>query len=287
MEAPDDDITIITSFLDIGRGEWNNEWRRQPQYYVDSFLIYLRYPYKMVCYIDDQFIDQVLNEYEKSEYKNKRFIPINKDWLTENIHAWQNFEKERGILSSEQFMKIIQQRFHFMDMKNFDRTRNIEGYLFPENVYPEYTTVTHSKIDLMMHAINNNYVNTPYVSWCDFGIFYSQHKDGKYPNSVLDINKMHREKITMCVSNNVSPKDSNMFFVLVFAPETFWGGFISGKKDLFSSLQTLYHECLDEMHNNNITDDEQHVYLRCYLKNPELFHLVQTRNDPIMNIFSR
>jgi hypothetical protein len=282
----DDDITIITSFLDIGRGEWNNEWRRQPQYYIDSFLIYLRYPYRMVCYIDDRYIDDIIREYEKSEYRNKQFIPINIKWLRENIYAWQNFEKEKEILESKEYETIINHRFKFMDMNRFDVNRNIKGYLFPENVYPEYNVVNHAKIDFIMHSIQNNYVNTSHVCWCDFGLFYSYHKDGIYPNGILDINKLNREKINICVTNDVTVNDTNMYYVLLYAPETFLGGFIFGKKELMEKLQIMYHECLDDLHNNYITDDDQHVYLRCYLKNPDLFELFQTKDNHVMNIFS-
>ena len=55
-----DDITLVTAFLDIGRSTWTDEFARQPSFYVDSFMNYLNYPYKMVCYIDDKYIDQII-----------------------------------------------------------------------------------------------------------------------------------------------------------------------------------------------------------------------------------
>jgi hypothetical protein len=55
------------------------------------------------------------------------------------------------------------------------------------------------------------------------------------------------------------------------------------------SLQKLYHECIDELYYNFISDDDQHVYLRCYIKNPELFdlHIIESIEWPKgLTIFS-
>jgi hypothetical protein len=38
-------------------------------------------------------------------------------------------------------------------------------------------------------------------------------------------------------------------------------------------LQELYHQSLNEIYTNNISDDDQHIYLRCFLKEPQVFNL--------------
>ena len=43
-------ITIITGFLNINRGNWKNH-SRSAENYVDSFKKYLNYGYKMILYI--------------------------------------------------------------------------------------------------------------------------------------------------------------------------------------------------------------------------------------------
>jgi hypothetical protein len=35
----------------------------------------------MVVFIDDRYIQEVQEKYKKSQYKNKIFIPINKEWI--------------------------------------------------------------------------------------------------------------------------------------------------------------------------------------------------------------
>ena len=71
-----DDICIVTAFFDIGRGFWKDKYRRTTKFYIQSFLNYLDYPYKMVCYIDERCIDYILEHYTRSPHSNKIFIPI-------------------------------------------------------------------------------------------------------------------------------------------------------------------------------------------------------------------
>jgi hypothetical protein len=81
----DSDITLVTAFYDIGRENWEANFKRDVSFYIDSFLTYLDYDYKMICYIDDRYINKILEKYAESQYKNKLFIPINRNWLDENI----------------------------------------------------------------------------------------------------------------------------------------------------------------------------------------------------------
>ena len=37
--------------------------------------------------------------------------------------------------------------------------------------------------------------------------------------------------------------------------------------------QKLYHECLDELYQHQISDDDQHVMLRCFIKDQSIFKL--------------
>jgi hypothetical protein len=60
---------------------------------------------------------------------------------------------------------------------------------------------------------------------------------------------------------------------MLYAFELFIGAFYAGPTKLMIPFQELYHECVTEMLNNYVTDDDQHVYIQCYVKNPEIMHL--------------
>ena len=51
MTDTDNDITLVTAFIDIGRDKWQNqEFNRTTDFYINSFLTYLNYPYKTACF---------------------------------------------------------------------------------------------------------------------------------------------------------------------------------------------------------------------------------------------
>lgn len=259
----DNNITIVTAFFDICRDLFK-DFRREVTYYTNSFIHYLDYPYVMVCYIDDRYIEPILEKYEKSKYKNKRFIPINKQWLFDNIDAWKRLHIDKAIIDSDYYKELL-------DLPQSRR----RDFQFPENHSAKYNAINHSKIDFINHSIANNYINSAITCWCDFGYFETQQKSivSTLPKNTLDINKFHEQKISFILKNEINEKDMHMIYTLISPREVFTGTFFGGPTFLMKKLQKLYHNCIQEMYEKNVSDDDQHVFLRCYLSNPDLFDL--------------
>jgi hypothetical protein len=79
--------------------------------------------------------------------------------------------------------------------------------------------------------------------------------------------------MSFCLRNTLDGKDKDMIYTLIYAPEKFTGCFFAGPSNLMIKMQQLYHECLNELYDHNISDDDQHIYLRCFFKEPKLFNL--------------
>ena len=73
--------------------------------------------------------------------------------------------------------------------------------------------------------------------------------------------------------NGVKPEDSDVIRTLKEAREVFTGSFWGGPIDRMKDLYNLYHNSLNELYEMGVSDDDQHVYLRCYFSNPEIFEL--------------
>jgi hypothetical protein len=269
-----EDVCIVTAFFDIGRGFWSSQYKRTTKFYLQSFLNYLEYPYKMVCFIDDRCIDYVLEHYTRSHHSNKLFIPINKEWMENNIRAWQQMGKDEEIMKSQQYRDWIDHRKTFV-YPNGDAPADYTKHIFPENQDPRYNAINHAKVDFIAHAIKNGYVKESVTGWCDFGYFGTQHDNDKttFPTATIDKTYFKPDRITFFLRKDVDEKDTDPLYTLVYAPEVFTGTFWGGPTQLMSTLQTLYHETVDELYAVNISDDDQHIYLRCYLKNLNLFDL--------------
>jgi len=215
----------------------------------------------MIVFIDERYANEILQAYAKSKFQNKRFIVINESWMEQNIYAWRQFEKDNAIMQSEGYKRMVQHRI--------DRN-------YPENVYSKYNLINHSKIDFIHYAISQNLIcNDAIVCWTDFGYFRAiLHENPlEYPVTTLDVSKFNRDRITISTRNKIDEMDKDIFYTLTRAPEKISGAFFGGPVRMMSKFQKLYHECLNELYDNNVSDDDQHVYLRCIFRSPELFEV--------------
>ena len=257
-------IIMITAFFNINRENWN-VLNRNVDYYIESLKILLSTEKNIIVFIDDRYIelDFIQNYiYNINILKNKsKIIPINYGWLYTNSKSWQKNEICKNIMKSNDYINKVSKRIEAGN---------------PENIYPEYNTINHSKIDFIKYAIDNNMIeNNDLICWCDSGYHKSilHNNPFEFPYSNLDSNKFNDDKLNFCLRNKITENDKNINYTLINAPEVFTGSFFSGNIDLMNKLYSLYHECLDDMYNLNIADDDQHVYLRCFLKQPQLFEL--------------
>jgi hypothetical protein len=151
---------------------------------------------------------------------------------------------------------------------------NVREHLCPENIYPEYNAINHCKIDFIMYAIENKHIETSFTGWTDFGYFNTYHSDGSsLPSNILDTSNFDRNKITICLRRKIIENDKNMFFTLLYAYELFIGAFYAGPTHIMKRFQELYHDSVINLYKNSISDDDQHVYIQIYVRDPEIFNL--------------
>lgn len=261
-------ITLVTAFFDIGRESWNS-YQRTPEYYLESFnKMVCSYLYqKIIVFIDDKYMNNpIITKIINKPDKNKIFVPINMDWLYKNTDSWKKNNISQRIMDSEEYKTLLSERIS-------------RGY--PENIYSEYNTINHSKIDFIKYSIDNNLINeSELICWCDFGYYSSilHNNPSEYPESSLDLNKFNLTKLNFFIMNEIDEKDTDMTYTLLIAKEIFTGSFFAGSTKLMLELHELYHICLDELYRNNISDDDQHVYLKCYLKNRDIFQLFLSKH---------
>jgi hypothetical protein len=258
-------VVYVTAFYNINRGDWGYA-KRNIEYYLDSFKKFISSNKNIIAFIDERYINHdmfinYIDNVKKMGNNKTTFIPINMEWLLNNCETWRKNHISEKIMNSDEYKNKVQHRINVG---------------IPENIYSSYNTINHCKIDFIKYAIDNHYVDhSDFICWCDFGYYNSILKSNpdNYPYADLDLRKMNHNKLNFCLRNKIGLNDLNMYYTLVCAPEVFTGSFFAGNIEKMNELYYLYHVCLDELYNNNISDDDQHVYLRCFMKNPDLFEL--------------
>jgi hypothetical protein len=249
-------ITLVSAFYDIGRTQWDT-YVRSTQTYIDSFKNYYSIDYHMIVFIDSRYIHLLTNT------PSITFIPINEIWLKNNT-IWSKIEIARSIMNSEKYKTLV--------------ARRIENGS-PETLFPEYNFINHCKIDFINYAIHHGYINSELVAWSDFGYHNSVFKNdiSRFPKENLNTS-FFNSKITMWTMNEITEKDFDPWYTVQNEKVIFTGGFYGLPTTMVPEFHKLYHDSLDELHNLGICDDDQHIYLRCYRKNPELFEIHLDKN---------
>ena len=246
-------ICYVSAFLDIGREKWHTYPRDISTYlrafspYVDMFKRDLP-NHEMIVFIDKVHHQALLNLVKDSKIK---CIPIDEDFMKENIHVWSMLDKETEIMNSAEYKDAF-----------YNRMSN------PENTQPKYTLINHAKIDFVNHAMS--LTTAEYFAWVDFGYF--QHICN-IPTNPLSLHKLDCDKVNYQILNNLDDNDSDIIYTISEAPERFGGFFFFGNRAVLQEYQKLYHSVLKEFQELNLADDDQHVAMRCYFAKPEMFKL--------------
>jgi hypothetical protein len=248
-------ICYISAYLDIGRSTWEKNTRRTFDEYMEDFMPYISLMSKsdgnihcMIVYIDEKYYETLKNKI--STLLPIKLIPINEEFMKKNT-IYSKIEKETEILNSVSYKTRFKTRLNS-----------------PENNNPKYTLINHSKIDFVVNAMLLE--KSEYFCWCDFGYF----KNFVNKNvNLLDYKKFNEEKITYTLINHLDDKDKDILYTMLNAPEKIGGFFFFGRRDILLKYQLLYHETHRWFQENELVDDDQHLVLLCYYKNPELFDL--------------
>jgi len=261
IQLKSSDITLVTAFYDIGRGNWKT-YNRSVDLYFNSFKNYLYLPYNIVAFIDDRYIDK-LPKYDNVNFK---VIPINYQWLITNSLCWKDLQKVKNIMENEYYKDLVKDRIL---------------QEFPENIHAEYNIINHSKIDFIYYGIMNHIITSDFICWSDFGYHNSilKNNPSNYPYAGLDISKFNKDKLNFWLRNNPINNDFDIIKTLIDPREVFTGSLFGGPLHLILKLYYLYHNQLNFMYNKGISDDDQHVYLRCYLNEPHIFELHISNNE--------
>ena len=243
----------ISAFYDLGRENWNS-FSRSFETYKIRFLPFIDLFSKtdndnMILFIDEKHYITMKKEIELANSKIK-LIKINKEFL-EQFYSWSKINRERQIMNSENFKKLIYHRRHC-----------------PECYIPEYTMINHTKIDFINYVINNKLTDKEIFVWVDFGFFS---KTELVPKKLLDTSLFDTSKITYSLINPIEEFDNNKMYTLITAPEKIGGFFFIGNKYAIQQYQILYHKMIDDYHNNDLCDDDQALAIASYFQNKNLF----------------
>lgn len=245
------DITIVTAFFDIGRGDWTPDkglphyLQRTTDTYLERFANMAKLDNDMVVFTSPDLVEKI----EKIR-EGKPTKVIQKDFST-------LASKLKNEIIRVQSLQKYQEMINPVQVKN------------PEYWNADYVLVNLLKSSFINFAINSGIINTDLVSWLDFGycreestlngITKWQYTFNEDKIHVFNIkNYIEGTYINDIISNND---------VHITGPH------IVAHKSLWPKLETMVMAHTKQLLENDLIDDDQTLLLMSTLSNPELFEL--------------
>lgn len=251
------DITIVTAFFDIGRGEWSPDkglphyLQRTNETYLERFGHLAKLENDMVIYTSKEFVEDI-----KSLRQNRPTQIFTLDFDN-------SFVKLREAVSKIQTNPEYQAKINPLQVKN------------PEYWNANYVVVNALKSSFVKKAIESNIIETDLIAWLDFGYCRDEHTlNGvsfwQYPFNKEKIHffNLKEWKEGTYIENVIANNDVHIT-----------GPCIVADKKLWPTLEKLIHHSIEELFKNGLIDDDQTLLLMSYLQKPELFELHPVSNQ--------
>lgn len=242
------DITIVTAFFDIGRGEWTPD-KGLPHYlhrtndvYLQRFGHLSKLDNKVIVFTSEEFAQEV-----KDLRGDKDTVVVVLDF-------------DKILLELKKKVKEVQ------ESEDYRKKINPYQILNPEYWNTDYVVVNLLKSTFVRRAIQMNAVETDLVAWLDFGYCREPINCTKwsYP---FNKDKIHFFTIKDWVEGTYIQD------VIANNDVHITGPCIVAGKDMWINLEALVNHNTQELLKNNLIDDDQTVLLMSYLSRPELFEL--------------
>ena len=252
------DITIVTAFFDIGRGNLPKEkhGRVLPHYqhrsldtYFDYFNLLAKIKNRMVIYTTQDMVDKIIKVRSNNGLIDKTKIVVLPTYLPDEFKFTKTLIEE--IMNSPEYYGKI------------DNPQLIEYW------HSDYVLVNIFKSLYVTDAIEKGFVETDLVAWIDFG--YVRTPDS-LPKSLEWSYPFDKEKIHFFNMRDIEPERT--IDSIIYTGDVYIQGchIVAGTK-MWDTLKDLVMKNLNCLINYKLIDDDQTLLLMSYLTDPEKFEL--------------
>ena len=245
-------ISIVTAFFDIGRGNWTPDkghphyLQRSPDTYLERFGYLAQMENQMVVYTTEDMAPRVWA------------LRSGKEDIT---HVIVTDPRETHVGMRDQIVRV-QTSEEFKDRLNPTQAKN------PEYWNPDYVLTTDLKAYYANLAVQDHLVTNEMVSWIDFGYCRSM---ANIPPSKKWVYNFNPEKIHLFDYKDYDNKPVERF---VLDNDVYiLGAKAVAHQNMWPHMDRLMKKSFDWLNENNLVDDDQGLWLLSYLMEKEKFEM--------------
>lgn len=242
--------TFITCFFNLEKHE-NKERIRKFDFYKEKCQFIMNLDINIVIYIDDDNMIEHIKNIRKKYMQKTKIIKIS----IEELPYYKYYD----------------------EIKNNRELNNYAGFCDKKDT-PLFTIIMWSKMYFLENTIKNNYFNTNYFMWIDFGVSYVANTEN-YLNSFIEPS----EKISILSINIPNGKNINNINNLNRWDCYLGGGVFCGNKENMLNLIKLFNYNLSIFIQNKICPLEDIVISYIAYTNRDLFEFYYGDYEDIIN----
>ena len=246
----DPNITIVTAFFNLGRGEDPRlmQWQRRPvEHYLYFFDILASIKNDMVIYTQSDLVD-VITTIRKNHGNGN----------TTKVIVYNEFDKYKDILvDMERVMALDSFKADILD------TQLVQYWSAP------YNLVNYLKSKFVSLAIEGGHVKNDQAAWIDFG--YCRKPDTIPPSKLWNCN-LSKDKIHLF---HIDDLDNKMPIEQQIKTNqvNVQGCHIVAGNNMWPVLHNMVMEEVRVLLQQDLIDQDQTILELCYYNHPELFEL--------------
>lgn len=243
------EITIVTAFFKIDRGNWKG-FERTDEQYLDYFKVWAKLKNKIVVYVEtDELKDRILSFRDSLGLADQTLVNI--------VHNCFDLDSELFMAIKSAAENPVQQLYRL-------RPEN------PDSCNSRYNYVQLIKSFCVCDAIQRGQASGM-VAWLDFGYNHG----GSAFSSDSDFNYLWTfdfpEKINLTTIQDI---DDRPIFDIALSMDTYtMGGSIIAPDYLWPRFWQMLRKACLSLSACGLTDDDQTVMLMAYREDPDLFEL--------------
>lgn len=244
----DKELTLITAYFDIGRGEFDGNYARGNNKYIDYFKFWARMKNDVIIYTQPEFKDEILEIREGFGLKAKTKIVT-----IDNIYD---------------LFPDMYKRMQEVENDNYYKKYRYIKYS-PDNM-AKYDYIMFLKTWCMMDAVEKEYVNNDFIAWIDFGF---NHGGETYSNEE-DFDFLWKYDFEDKIYLQALKEDDNkpIFEIIQNGEVYIQGNPYMVPVHLMKEFYDLIYEAMWSLLDVGFIDDDQTLLLMAYRKNKKIFN---------------
>lgn len=261
------EITIVTAFFDIGRGNIKRE--NAPDYMTRTNSTYFEYFSNLSKLENDMVI------FTSPNFENKiRQIRQGKP----TIIILLDFDKKFQYIKNQ--IRTIQNSESFISRVRPDLLNNIEYWS------AEYVLINNLKTYFVNKAIQKASIRTKLVSWVDFGYIRSAETLNNIKLWQYDFDENFVHLFSIKRKHTIETHQDVLDFI--FNNKVYViGGVIVANKTQWHTFMHLLHKNQKELMRQGIVDDDQGLYMMCLFQQPNLFKVNYLGKEQWFSVFKK